>query len=352
MLQQKQSTRLLYSTSFFFILNLNGPCLVWMADVSEEPAARRRAWVTLLTNESYAKGVMVLHRALVAVGSQFPLLVMVTDGVPQAVKASLESEGCELVRVKPLQLPRGRGGPPQYECAHFAECWLKLRMWEWELEFEQLVYLDADMLPLQNMDELLKELLCQQPALAAVPECSCVIPRCGMCPYRLPPPAVEPDAAVEYVRGGADTEAAASGRASYFNAGLLVLVPSLALVRLMHAELARCDLSTFRFAEQDFLNHFFCGGWRALPWVYNATKALYACHRETIWDYSQVKNVHYTMAKPWELGHQCNRGYEKLNSLWLTAFSTPDGLCRQLFKLHLEDKRRRRTLQTAPQDSR
>ena len=84
-------------------------------------------------------------------------------------------------------------------------------------------------------------------------------------------------------------------------------------------------------------------------------KSIYAAHRDTVWDFSQVgnlwltttkklhctathrilshllnaccamhtlqvKNIHYTMAKPWDMRHPCHKGYERLNSLWCPAY--------------------------------
>jgi hypothetical protein len=112
----------------------------------------------------------------------------------------------------------------------------------------------------------------------------------------------------------------------------------------MAAVLRQCDLSGFPFAEQDFLNSFFSQRWLPLKWEYNATKALFGCHRESIWDYSHVRIVHYTMAKPWHLRHPCHRGFAKLNTLWLAAYSEPAALARVLLRLHLEDVRRRRSV--------
>ena len=42
------------------------------------------AWATLLTREDYLPGVRVLRRSLQDVGTAYPLVVMVTDGVSAA----------------------------------------------------------------------------------------------------------------------------------------------------------------------------------------------------------------------------------------------------------------------------
>ena len=195
-------------------------------------------------------------------------------------------------------------------------------MWEWEAEYDLLCYLDADMLVLKNMDELLERRpppLC----LRAVPECGCVSLRSqGQC---------------FYISGSGSGSGGSS--ALYFNAGLLVLTPSCALLRTMLAALDGCDLSAFAYAEQDFLNLFFRQRWEALKWTYNATKGLYAKHRESVWDLAQVCNLHYTMAKPWNLRDPCNKGYEKLNELWHAAFAEPRTLTRVTLKAVLQERK-------------
>ena len=115
------------------------------------------------------------------------------------------------------------------------------------------------------------------------------------------------------------------------------------------AALAACDLSTCAFGDQDFLNLYFRGAWDALPWTFNATKTLYACHREGIngclegrWELPSVRVLHYTMAKPWDLKHPLHKGFERLNTLWWAAFAEPHTLPRVLLKVHLQEKRARR----------
>ena len=49
--------------------------------------------MTLLTNRAYASGVKALHNSLLACDSDYPLVVMVTSGVPAEVQASLSEHG-------------------------------------------------------------------------------------------------------------------------------------------------------------------------------------------------------------------------------------------------------------------
>ena len=60
------------------IRGLDSPCCVPAA-----PPLRRKAWVTLLTNAPYARGAVALAHSLSEAESLFPLIVLVTDGVPE-----------------------------------------------------------------------------------------------------------------------------------------------------------------------------------------------------------------------------------------------------------------------------
>ena len=332
---------------------------------ANEEAARkplRLAWITLLTNSAYASGVKALSNSLSVVDTEYPLVVMLTDGVPPEVQAELAAlDGCELLRVEPLALPAGSGDrQAAYLKAHFAECWTKLRLWE-QTQFERVVYLDADMVVLKNMDELLERDdgcgrslpddggagACRIGArIGAVHECFCAVPRgCVACAHLAP---MSPKSAPPPPPPG-----------SYFNAGLLVLRPSRAVFEHMTSALAAFDLSACPFAEQDFLNDYFRGAWAALPWYYNATKTLYACHREdgshragnepsgtasgsgrpALWALNEVRNLHFTMAKPWNLKDPAHKGFERLNKLWWAALAEPNTLSRVLLQMHLKERR-------------
>ena len=303
--------------------------------------ARRRAYVTLLTNAAYAPGVRALYNSLSEHESEYPLVVMATPAVPASVIADLRSRGCEVRPVPLLPVPTGNGGAARYAAPHFAECWSKLRVWELDEEFELIALVDADMVVVRSIDALLEEGALASSAaaaaaadeedvagacrIAAVHECFCVVAR-GETPCA-------------YLGGGSAPPAPHAG--SYFNSGLVVLRPSRCVYAHMMRALAATDVGTLLFPDQDFLNRFFGGRWSALPWVYNATKGLYACHRHDVWDLATVRNIHFTMAKPWDLTNPLHRGFERLNQFWQAAFSEPRTLCRLLLKATLQERRER-----------
>nr|WP_246580130.1 hypothetical protein [Candidatus Sodalis endolongispinus] len=63
------------------------------------------AWITLLTQPDYLIGVRTLWRSLQQSGSRYPLVVMVTESIPDATRRQLTQEGC-LVREVPALQPR------------------------------------------------------------------------------------------------------------------------------------------------------------------------------------------------------------------------------------------------------
>ena len=91
------------------------------------PTARTsgaRAWLTLLTNKSYAVGVRALYNSIVETESDYALVVMVTDAVPESVCADLAALGCTMHHVDVQPPPPGAS---QYASPQFMECWTKLR---------------------------------------------------------------------------------------------------------------------------------------------------------------------------------------------------------------------------------
>jgi lipopolysaccharide biosynthesis glycosyltransferase len=95
------------------------------------------------------------------------------------------------------------------------------------------------------------------------------------------------------------------------------------------------DLSCYPFAEQDFLNEFCQGRWRALPSVCKTLKTLQHQHQHqhqhlSVWDPASVKNIHYIIDTSWEKPLDPTDRYVEVNRLWwktadtLASLSGPD----------------------------
>ncbi|MBK0004446.1 glycosyltransferase family 8 protein [Erwinia sp. S38] len=265
------------------------------------------AWTTLLTQPGYLIGVRALAKSLQVSGSRYLLMVMVTGNIGAGVRATLEQDGCLVREVDPVSPDPTLEN--RYANARFAEVWTKLAAWTFT-EFERLVFLDADMLVTQNMDEVFA-LPLSADHIAACHACRCNPNRIASYPSDWTPE----NCFYSWCKGEEHVEQPDKVD-NYLNGGFLLLTPDKAVFDAMMAQLAALDdLSTYLFAEQDFLNQFYRDRWQPLPWVYNALKTLPHQHPD-IWNDRRVKNIHYIIDKPWEKTPKPGDRYYELNRKW------------------------------------
>ena len=73
---------------------------------------------------------------------------------------------------------------------------------------------------------------------------------------------------------------------------------------------------------------------------------MYAAHRQPrdglVFDLSAVRNLHFTMAKPWDLRHPYHKGFERLSQLWHAAYAEPRTLGRALLHRRTSPRSARR----------
>lgn len=291
-------------------------------------------WTTLITNLDYLPGLLTLAHSLARARSAYPLVALYTDSFPARGRAALAARGIPASRIPYLQPAASRDYTHD---PRFHDCWSKLAPFSL-VEYARVVQLDADMLVLRNMDELMTLPLDDPPSLppppppptppppgqtaaaaaAAAPPppppalgrrvfaaghaCVCNplrkahypadwVPRnCAFTSQHARPDdahAVAPDPAV--------------GPLGFMNGGLQVVNPSPVLyaqiLRHMEADAANMD-----FADQSLLSDLYRGRWVALPYVYNALKTMrWPGVHDAIWRDHHVKNVHYILSpKPWD----------------------------------------------------
>lgn len=266
-----------------------------------------KAWATLLTQPDYLMGVRALRASLEKVGSPYPLVVMVTEGIDADSRRVLEAEGCLLREVQPIR--PNRDLEDSYANARFAEVWTKLGVWRLT-EFERLVVLDADMLVTQNMDELFAlELAADQ--IAACHACRCNPNKIASYPASWTPE----NCAYSHGKGRVGSTGIAEAE-DYLNGGTLVLRPDEGVFAELMAELAAVeDLGRYPFAEQDFLNEHFHQRWVPLAYAYNALKTLPHQH-PALWNADEVKNLHFIIDKPWQVRLEPGDRYYVLHQQW------------------------------------
>lgn len=267
------------------------------------------AWVTLLTQPDYLVGVKALHRSLKQSHTRWPLIVMTTEAISLADREALQAEGCVVHPVDPIY--PNSALEPHYASAQFGEVWTKLRAWQLT-DCERVVFLDADMLVLQNMDELFTLDLGDN-LLAACHACRCNPNQIASYPASWQP---ENCHYTWQDRG----EPAPVLLDNYLNGGFLVLTPDNAVfAQLAERVAAIVDLKAYPFSEQDLLNEAFHGRWLPLSYIYNALKTLPFQHSR-MWKEREVKNLHFILAKPWKRDLQQPEGerdrYYALDKLW------------------------------------
>jgi hypothetical protein len=84
------------------------------------------AYVTLLTKNAYLPGALIVDECLRSVGSQYPLVVMVTPTLPQEARDVLRKKGIIIKDVDPLRPGDGTHQLAAHD-SRFADTWTKLR---------------------------------------------------------------------------------------------------------------------------------------------------------------------------------------------------------------------------------
>lgn len=269
-----------------------------------------KAWITLLTKPDYLLGVQTLQQSLRDQHSRYPLVVMVTPTITPDTRQALELAGCIVREVSPLRPREGIDG--DYAWAQFSEVWTKLCAWQQD-DFQRVVFLDADMLVVNNMDEVFDM------PLAADSIAACHACRCNPNSIASYPDNWQPENCFYTHLARGEDAASAERKADYFNSGFMVLTPDRGVfAQLLQSLAAIDDVSEYPFPEQDLLNHYFRDRWHTLPFGYNALKTLGKQH-PAIWRWDQVKNLHFILEKPWNSrpnDGKSDPAYAELLALW------------------------------------
>ncbi|KAG0168929.1 hypothetical protein DFQ28_002447 [Apophysomyces sp. BC1034] len=274
----------------------------------------KSAWAVVLTSTNkYVSGVLALKYTLDKFKSAFPLLILHTPIVSEEALDVLRDAGCLLREIEPVR-PKGK---VTYLYERFGDTWTKLVAWDQE-DYERLVLLDADMLPLHNMDELMTMSLPDTRWVAASHACVCNPQKVKAYPVNWIP------SNCAYTYCDSSTQDFSSCKSDYFNSGLVVLTPSKSLFQTMLRRLYQIqDLDTYVFPDQDFLNEIFLTRWTPISYTYNALKTLSVSHI-SMWDLSKVKNIHYILSKPWDVNMKNpsdeDEPYMTLYQLWWESY--------------------------------
>ena len=217
------------------------------------------AYAAFFASEDFLPAMQVLLHSLSATAPEYPLVLGVVEGLisPSVLAAALRHATMPIeVQVWPAVPPP----PAAKQAARWAINWTKLRLWQLE-RFRKVLYLDADVLVLQNLDEVFRNPLDR---FLGTPDWG------------------------RWTRPGS----------TKMNGGVFLFEPSAARLASMASFASMTHKYRSEEAEQGLLNGFFGAQACCLPHVYNAQKTL-AMHYPTLFNLSAIKVLHFTGEKPW-----------------------------------------------------
>ena len=217
------------------------------------------AYAAFFASEDFLPAVQVLLHSLSATAPAYPLVLGIVEGriSPSVLAAALRHAAMPIeVQVWPAVPPP----PAAKQATRWAINWTKLRLWQLE-RFRKVLYLDADVLVLQNLDEVFGNPL-------------------------------------DRFLGTPDWGRWTQPGSTKMNGGVFLFEPSVARLALMASFASLTHKYRSEEAEQGLLNGFFGANACCLPHVYNAQKTL-AMHYPTLFDLSAIKVLHFTGEKPW-----------------------------------------------------
>ena len=109
-----------------------------------------RAYITLLSTESYLPGVLALYESLKRTGTRYPFVTAISAHIAPEIATGLEAAGIMVRRIPettaiPKDMVESNG--------HWGHTFDKVHLFGLP-GFDKLVYVDSDMIVLENMDEL------------------------------------------------------------------------------------------------------------------------------------------------------------------------------------------------------
>ena len=264
----------------------------------DRPPAGARAHVTLVTNAGYLPGAVALVRSLKLTGTTADIVVLHTEAVDAGL-APLTALGarlaaCDLLPLSPAfnaahsrqsqhaRAPFTKGEKPAFHSP--LDNFVKLRLWQ--LPYERVVFLDADAIVLRPIDRLF-----DYPEFSAAPNVY--------------------ESLVDFRR---------------LNSGVFAARPDPTTFAAM---LERLDTpgAFWKRTDQTFLQSFF-PDWQGLP-IYDNLLQYVWFNLPDLWDWSQIRVLHFQYEKPWDRAHPKADRLRPLIDLWRSYHSgegIPDDL--------------------------
>jgi len=109
------------------------------------------SYVSILSTDSYLFGALTLWKSLLDTKPKYPFHLLITPNLSRETMELLEASKMKLIKITPIKNPI-LNDPNDRRYYNYS----KLNMWNL-VEFEKIVYLDADMIVLHNIDELFEK---------------------------------------------------------------------------------------------------------------------------------------------------------------------------------------------------
>lgn len=253
-----------------------------------------RAYVTLVTNADFALGAGALLRSLRLSLTTADLVVLHTGGVGACDLEPLRAQGARLVPVDLLdtsaafnvahdratlhgKVPFTKGNKPSFHTP--LDNFAKLRLWQ--LDYDRVVFLDADTLVLKNCDRLF-----DYPEFCAAPNVY--------------------ESLADFRR---------------MNSGVFTARPNPATFAAMMAMLD-APAAFWPRTDQSFLQAYF-PDWHGLPVFYNMLQYVWF-NMPGLWHWPDIHILHFQYEKPWQPDHPRQVQLAPLIALW-QAYASADG---------------------------
>ncbi|UKZ83704.1 hypothetical protein TrVFT333_011513 [Trichoderma virens FT-333] len=244
-----------------------------------DPSWGEHAYATLLLNDAYLPGALVLAHSLRDAGTTKKLAVLVTlDGVTADAIVQLKT-----VYDYVLPVPRIRNDKPAnlylMNRADLHSAFTKINLWK-QTQFSRIVYIDADVVAYRAPDELFD----LPHAFAASPDI---------------------------------------GWPDLFNTGVMALTPNNGDYHAMVAMTERGI--SFDGADQGLLNIYFKNNFHRLPFTYNVTPSAHYQYLPAYRHFqSSINMVHFIGPdKPWKAGRNASYGssaYDEMVGRWWAVY--------------------------------
>jgi len=108
-------------------------------------------YISILTTDSYLNGALVLWKSLMSTSPKYPFSLLVSPILSKETLDTLKKHGIHTIEIVPIKNPI-LDDPKDRRYYNYS----KLNMWNMT-QYDKVVYLDADMVVLHNIDELFEK---------------------------------------------------------------------------------------------------------------------------------------------------------------------------------------------------